>query len=95
MLTSSAPQIIEHISKSIAYTPYDCKWIPGTARFVVMGISARAKGVLQIYELNYGDLTLVSDVEKPSGIKCGTFAASNLNDNRLATGDHSGRLNVW
>jgi hypothetical protein len=28
MDSTEAPQIIEHINKSISYTPYDAKWVP-------------------------------------------------------------------
>lgn len=37
METTNAPQIIDHLYKSINYTPYDVKWIPETSKFVVCG----------------------------------------------------------
>ena len=48
MDTTDAPQIIEHIHKSVNYTPYDVKWVPCSARFVSMGILPNAKGVIQV-----------------------------------------------
>ncbi len=50
---------------------------------------------LKIYELNKGDPTVVAEVEKPHGFKCGTFGASSLEDRFLATGDYAGNLNIW
>lgn len=71
MDTTDAPQIIEHIHKSIQFTPYDTKWVPCSARFVAMGIHPNAKGALQVYQLNKGELELVTDSHQVSGIKCG------------------------
>lgn len=87
MDTTDAPQIIEHINKQINYTPYDNKWVPFSKRFVAMGIHPNAKGALQVYELNKGELELVVDVTKPNGIKCGTFGASSIEERHLATGE--------
>lgn len=49
MDTTDAPQIIEHIAKSLTFTPFDTKWIPSSARFVLFGQSPRAKGVFHVY----------------------------------------------
>jgi WD repeat-containing protein 92 len=109
MDSTDAPQIIEHIHKQIAFTPYDNKWIPFSKRFVAMGIHPNAKGALQvtvtarqyithalqIYELNKGDLDLVGDFNQPHGIKCGTFGASSIEERHLATGDHVGKLTIY
>lgn len=32
-----APQIMEHLNKSVNYTPYEVKWIPETSKFVACG----------------------------------------------------------
>ncbi len=45
MDTTEAPQIIEHVAKSLTFTPFDVKWIPSSARFVLFGQSPGAKGV--------------------------------------------------
>ena len=37
MDTTEAPQIIEHVAKSLTCTPFDVKWIPSSARFVLFG----------------------------------------------------------
>lgn len=96
MDTTDAPQIIEHINKSIGYTPYDVKWVPCSNRLVSMGIMPNSKGALQVYALNKGELELVNDMNNIShGVKCGTFGASSLEDRHLATGDHAGKLNIY
>jgi len=56
------PQIIAHIQKPVNYTLFDSKWIPSSAKFVVLGNYARGTGALQIYEVSHGDATLVKDV---------------------------------
>uniref|UniRef100_A0A1I8F8X9 WD_REPEATS_REGION domain-containing protein n=1 Tax=Macrostomum lignano TaxID=282301 RepID=A0A1I8F8X9_9PLAT len=49
--TMEKPQIIAHVQKSLNYTLYDCKWLPGTARFAVVGSHPRGTGALQMYEI--------------------------------------------
>jgi len=95
MDTTDAPQIIEHIHKSVNFTPYDTKWIPFSARFVGMGIKPNAKGAIHVYQLNNGELETMAEHQTPSGIKCGTFSASSIEERYLATGDHAGSLAVY
>uniref|UniRef100_A0A673LA56 WD repeat-containing protein 92-like n=1 Tax=Sinocyclocheilus rhinocerous TaxID=307959 RepID=A0A673LA56_9TELE len=89
------PQIIAHIQKSLNYTVFDSRWIPCSAKFVCMGNFARGTGVVQIYEVQHGELQLVKEIEKAKPIKCGTFGATSLQQRHLATGDFDGSLNVW
>jgi len=95
MDTTDAPQIIEHVQKSLNFTPYDTKWIPCSSKLVVMGIQANAKGALHTYQLSNGNLELCNEGLVPQGIKCGTFGASSLEERYLATGDHSGQLVIY
>ncbi|XP_078086520.1 dynein axonemal assembly factor 10 [Mustelus asterias] len=89
------PQIISHIQKSLNYTLFDCKWIPCSAKFVCMGNFARGTGVLQIYEVSHGELTLIKEIEKSKPFKCGTFGATSLQQRYLSTGDFDGNLHIW
>ncbi|EDV21778.1 WD repeat-containing protein 92 [Trichoplax sp. H2] len=89
------PQIIVHMQKGLDYTLFDAKWIPSSARFVVMGSRPNGNGTLQIYEISKGDLVLLKETNKDASIKCGTFAASNLRSRHLATGDFNGNLKTW
>lgn len=81
------PQIICHIEKSVNYSLFDAKWIPCSAKFVVMGSRPRGTGIIQIYEVSSGELILVKEIERSQPVKCGTFKASSLRDRHLATGD--------
>lgn len=95
MLTTDAPQIIEHVNRSLDFTPYETKWIPSSARFVVLGMNPRGTGALRVYELDVGEAKVIHEAEKPEGLKCGTFGASALEDRHLATGDFKGRLSIF
>jgi len=86
---------LEHISKSLTITTYDTKWVPSSARFVVLGSYAKATGCLQVYELDGTQVKLLKEVEKERSFKCGTFGASGLAERRLATGDFGGYLDIW
>jgi len=92
---TNKPQIVEHIHKSLSLTVYDTRWIPSSARFVLMGSPPRGTGVIQVYQLNRGDVTLLHEAEKKSAFKTGTFGASTLAERHLSTGDFGGHLSVW
>lgn len=94
MDTTDAPQIIEHIHKSVAYTPFDVKWIPCSARFLTVGTTPKNKGAFQVHEMNSGETTTLLDSQKRDGIKCATFGAASL-ERQVAVGDFAGVLNVW
>lgn len=95
MDSTDAPQIIEHIKKSLTCTPFAVRWIPCSARFVLLGQYPRATGCMQIFELSQGELKMVSESETKHGFKCGTFGASTLEERHLATGDYGGFLRIW
>ncbi|KAI9101030.1 WD40-repeat-containing domain protein [Phlyctochytrium arcticum] len=94
-MTLEKCQIITHVQESLAYTAYDVKWIPSSAKFVVLGQHARGTGAIQVFELEHGGLKKVAEAEKQHAFKCGTFQASSLNQRHLATGDFDGRLSIW
>ncbi|XP_046992196.1 dynein axonemal assembly factor 10 [Schistocerca americana] len=89
------PQIICHVEKSLPFSLFDGKWIPCSAKFVVLGSKPKGTGALQIYEITEGDVKLLHEVEKSKPFKCGSFGASSLRERHLATGDFDGKLNVW
>lgn len=95
MDTTDAPQVIEHIHKSIPYTSYDTKWIPCSARFVSMGIHSNSNGAINVYQLDNGILQSHIEFKTSHGVKCGTFAASSLESRNLATGDYAGKLIIY
>lgn len=62
------PQIIEHARKSVPITVYETRWIPCSARFVVLGSLPRGTGMIQVYSLNRGELTLSHEVRSPRSV---------------------------
>ena len=95
MDTTDAPQMIEHASQTLGFTPFDVKWIPSSARFILFGQSPRAKGVFNVYHLEQGKLKLLSEWEKEFGIKAGTFKASPVSVRDVATVDYKGKLIIY
>ena len=93
--TTNAPQIIEHISQSLNYTPFDVKWIPCSAKLVVTGQTPRAKGIIQLFQMNKGKLEVVSEFNKEYGFKTSTFGASSFASRDLAVGDFEGNLLIY
>ncbi|XP_013404845.1 WD repeat-containing protein 92 isoform X2 [Lingula anatina] len=89
------PQIIAHVQKSLNFTLFDTKWIPCSAKFVVLGNHPRGTGALQVYEVSHGDVKLLHESEKSSSFKCGTFGASSLQQRNFATGAFDGKLQIW
>ncbi|EDW55937.1 WD repeat-containing protein 92 [Drosophila sechellia] len=88
------PQLIEHLHESLNYTVYDTKWVPLSAKFVILGSKANGHGIMDIYELNQDKLVKVKSVEKKVAFKCGTFGAASLRNRHMAIGDFEGRLQV-
>ena len=94
---SAGQNILELYQKPVNITTYDTKWIPTSARFVVLGSYARATGCLQIYSLDTENegVKLNKELEKKAAFKCGTFGASSLRERHLATGNFEGYLQLW
>ncbi|XP_067939400.1 dynein axonemal assembly factor 10-like isoform X1 [Watersipora subatra] len=89
------PQIILHAHKSLNFTLFDSKWIPSSAKFVVIGNQPKGNGTIQIYEVSHGDVDLVKQIDKSVSLKCATFGASSLQQRYLATGDFEGKVAIW
>lgn len=89
------PQIISHVEKSVEYSVNDVKWIPATAKFVTIGGKSNGTGIVEIYSLSGEGVEKVDEFCKKDQFKCGTFDASSLRNRHLATGDYTGRLQVW
>ena len=67
--TTDAPQLVEHVNTGANCTPYDVKWVPSSARFVVAGLKPRGTGCLQVYELGVGKVDLLNEVRSVSTVK--------------------------
>ena len=94
MDTTEAPQMIEHLSRSINYTPYEVKWLPQTSRFLLCGEYPKATGVIELHQLTKGELKVISKIDNKRGVKTGTFAASPSNNLCFAFGDLEGKLSI-
>lgn len=70
------PQIIVHVEKGLNYTVYDVKWIPCSAKLVVLGSHPRDTGALQIFELSKGELKLLSEVRCVVRVGCSLVISS-------------------
>lgn len=57
------PQVITYAEKSTSLSLFDCRWIPCSAKFVVLGSKPRGTGVINVYEINEGDIQLVKEVQ--------------------------------
>lgn len=95
MDNQDTPQIITHIEHNINHCVFDCKWVPCSAKFVVIGSLPKGSGTLEIFEITSGELKKVKEIERPNSFKCGTFGASSDIERRLATGDFKGTLEIW
>lgn len=90
----NAPQIIEHQSQSLDFTPYDTKWIPGTAKYVLGGQTMKATGIMKIFRLNQEKSEMELTVNEGKGVKSFTFGASPFGGQQLAIGDFDGELRI-
>lgn len=90
-----SPQIITHIENNLNHCLFDCKWIPCSAKFVVVGSMPRGTGIIEIFEINSGEAKKIKEFEKSYEFKCCTFGASSDIERRLATGNFKGTLEIW
>lgn len=96
METINAPQIFEHFSKSLNFTPFDVKWLPYSAKAVLIGQTPKMEGIIKFYTLGKDDLVEMVSQSFGKGLKCCSF---NYYDNSstpsLAIGDISGKLFIY
>jgi len=91
----SGPQIVTHASEGVGFTPFEAKWIPDEASFVVLGENANRTGSFSIYALTSSGIKKSEHFKKGNGFRCGTFGASLPGDKHLATGSFNGKLSIW
>ena len=88
-------EILEYSTTSVDFTPHDSRWIPHSARFVVLGETAKSTGRLGVFKLSDSGVTSVCETERDSGLKCCTFGSHTLPERFIATGSLSGELETW
>lgn len=84
--------MVDHLSKSLTFTPFETRWIPNSAKFILAGQTPSAKGIMQIFQLDKTELKLLREMNQPEGVKCGTFGISDYNQSDFAYGDFGGNL---
>jgi uncharacterized protein with WD repeat len=42
------PKVVELLSTSVSFTVHDVKWVPHSARFVVLGAQPKGTGTLEV-----------------------------------------------
>ena len=95
MDTIAAPQIFEHVCHNLDFTPFEARWVPSSAKFVVLGQMPRATGMIQVCEIDDGKVKVLQKSEKKVGFKCATFGASSMTQREVATGDYEGNLQIF
>ena len=91
---SLVPKFKSIITKHINYTPLDVHWLPYSSKLVSIGESLDSKGILQIYNLYRGRLSLESEYIKDFPSKCCSFGISSFAARDLALGDFDGNLSI-
>jgi hypothetical protein len=83
------PQIIPYAEESVDMTLFDCRWVPCSTRFVVLGTHLKGTGALRVYTLDveHKGVRQLAEHTIENPIKCGTFGATSLEERHLATGD--------
>lgn len=95
MDTTACPQVIEHHKDTLNFTPFETRWVPQSAKFVVLGQYPKATGAIRVCELSDGKCNTITEKEKEKGFKCATFGAASIEERHLATGDYAGKLAIW
>ena len=88
------PKIKLLLTKNLNYIPFDIHWLPYSTKLVSIGESFDSKGIIQIYNLNLGKLSIESEYIQNYPSKCCTFGISSFSSRDLALGDFDGNLSV-
>lgn len=87
-------QMLAHIEKSLNYQIFDVKWIPYSAKFIVIGTKTNGKGIIQFYELDSPNIELINEIQLDNALKCCSFGTSVPGERHLSIGDFNGNLRV-
>ena len=91
---SLVPKMKLILTKYINYIPFDIHWLPYSTKLVSIGESFDSKGILQIYNLYQGKLSIEGEYIQNYPSKCSTFGISSFSSRDLALGDFDGNLSV-
>ena len=92
---SLVPKIKSIITKKINYIPLDIHWLPFSTKLVTIGETFNSKGILQIYNLCQGRLSLENEYIHNFPCKCSSFSTYSFSSRDLALGDFKGNLSIF
>lgn len=96
MDTKTAPQIFEHHTKNLNFTPYDTKWLPYSSKAVIIGQTAKMEGVIKFFKLEKDELKEIFSQNFGKGLKtCAWNYYNNSETPQLAIGDITGKLFIF
>ncbi|KAI8099874.1 WD40-repeat-containing domain protein [Halteromyces radiatus] len=83
------------VTKELAFTPYDVKWIPSSSRFCAVGGTGRSTGKITIFDFNGKIASITAETETGTPFRCCTLGAADMHTRHVATGDFNGGLELW
>merc|ERR1719167_2021305 len=89
------PEIVTCSKITTDWTLLGCSWIPSSPRVLALGSTLSGQGRLAVYSLSGQGLTEVGQGSTTKALRCGTFRGGRLEDRILATGDFTGRIQLW
>ncbi|KAI4836327.1 WD repeat-containing protein 92 [Plasmodium brasilianum] len=95
MHIQNKPQIIEHINYSLDNTIYDVKWVDGKSNIIAVGELLDKKGYINIYNLNKGNFTCISNNRTDKGIKTICPFYSHSGSYTIACGSFDGSILLY
>lgn len=87
--------IVIHTEKQLDHTIFDTKWIPNTAKCIALGSKPNGNGILEIFELDSGQLNSIRAYEQKSAFKSGSFGASPMSEKHLVVISFDGKLQTF
>lgn len=88
------PYVLCHIEKSMDFTIFDSKWLPCSAKCIILGNRPNGKGILKVFEMNSGQLDFVCDYEYKAALKSASFGASSLQKSHVSVISFDGCLQM-
>mmetsp|Transcript_19023 Transcript_19023/g.24840 ORF Transcript_19023/g.24840 Transcript_19023/m.24840 type:complete len:346 (+) Transcript_19023:53-1090(+) len=84
-------ELVEQISFSTEYLPYQSLWTPKDC-VCALGKTAKGSGILQILQLKAGELQAIAEVSTDAGLRCGALSELSIDDCNVTVGDLKGSL---
>ncbi|KJP86294.1 hypothetical protein AK88_04108 [Plasmodium fragile] len=95
MNAQNKPQIIEHINHPLDDTVYDVKWVHGKSDILAVGEKLNKKGYINVYNLNKGKFTCISDHATETGVKTISPFFSYSGGYTIACGTFDGKILLY